>query len=194
MSQPSQVSAGYLQQIRSTLLLVFTRTHRLTLQVEATRFLEDVLQRIPPSELDESVRHIAAAYLQQNDAPRLVDVNTIKNVVEGLLQQDSSASTGGASTKFFDVVSAFDLPALSFEPHRKTFIPYEPFTFSEAILIIIVDLGRLLSLRTRLRAPRLSASATILSGSGWRARTLTVTACQQRCASCVHPTNADKCL
>lgn len=57
-------------ELRQLLYGVFTRAHRLTLKVEATKYLISILQRVPDDEMDESVRHIAQAYLSRPEGAR----------------------------------------------------------------------------------------------------------------------------
>ncbi|KAI9483679.1 MAG: DNA polymerase alpha/epsilon subunit B-domain-containing protein [Benjaminiella poitrasii] len=134
--------------IKRSIYNIFTKKYGLHVQTDATKYLESLLEN--ESDLIDAIEKIVKAYKKRYSEERLVivDENTIRNVITTMqtsaaiaatltpfqrveeeindsLQEmsiDDAPSTEVVDvTQHFHVVSAFDLPKLTYDEHTRVF-------------------------------------------------------------------------
>ncbi|KEP55739.1 DNA polymerase epsilon subunit B [Rhizoctonia solani 123E] len=113
---------------RAGMVQVFTRKYSLSLTTDAIAFLDKILDQhdVPDEEVQESLEHIAKAYMKRDDATAIVSAEILERIYE-MMQIGTDGATQDLPDDevnpdhYLHVISAFDMPWWTFNSERKAF-------------------------------------------------------------------------
>ncbi|RKP22125.1 DNA polymerase epsilon, subunit B [Rozella allomycis CSF55] len=120
--------------IKRAILQIFTKTHGLTLQTDAVRYLLEVMQEgnIDLKSLPQILENIISTYRSTFDASDLITKESLEQVVHQIFQQNRRTRTLDALPAIlkkdldpqthFRVINAFEMPRYKYDSFTKSFV------------------------------------------------------------------------
>lgn len=114
---------------RAGMVQVFTRKYSLSLTTEAIAFLDNILDKhnIPDDEVQESLEHIAKAYMKRDDATSIVSTEILERIYDMMQLGADGGATQDVDDEdvnpdhYLHIINAFEMPWWIFNSDRKAF-------------------------------------------------------------------------
>ncbi|KAJ2785467.1 DNA-directed DNA polymerase epsilon, subunit B [Coemansia javaensis] len=118
--------------MQSLIYKVFTRKYSLSLQADALLLLSDAIQQhgLSPRDAAAWLELLADTWTKREEGRPLVEAAPLRDLIAavaaGASGAEAPAAADGGAADVFSVIDAFDVPALWYDPARKTLVqPFE---------------------------------------------------------------------